>query len=634
MLNTIRSSTHGIVVKILLGLVCLSFVIWGIGDMGKNPRSNRTLATVGGTEITTDQYMRALHGETENIRRLMGDSYTPEALKGMNVEGYVLENLVNHRLLQLESTNLGLIPSDVDVVRRIRSNASFQDSKGNFDKAIFESMLRNTNMNEKTYTDQLREDMGINILLDSLASGMPSLDAAAPTLLGAREEGRAITLYSMNDSIVTSIPTPDDAALKTYYDANPHEFTAPELRELSYVTITAADIAKNAVSSDDDLRAAYNEHIEEYKHPERRNVQQLLYSSEAQAKQASDMLKSGKTLAETAAKIQPLNKNAISMGLVEKHNIFDSAADTVFSMNKGDISAPIQSPFGWHVFTVSAIEPPSVSSFDEMRPTLEKDLQQRNNDEALSKLTNQIEDAIAGGSSLGEAAAQFNLKIAKLPPVTSEGNDESGKKAAIPALDKFLDTAFKAEEKTESPVMASKGGIFYIVRVESVAPEHLRPLKEVHDLAVKGWQKQQRAIKLAEIAVKAGEEFSGPGVKAAAIGKYKMQSLGDGIIKRSTHVAHDISLPPQLVSDIFGRKPGEGSLAYLTNNGTYLLAISQNVVPVAAADKDPRLAASLADIRRNLQTVKQNEVVDEYTQYLRNKFAVKINNDVFQAVLN
>ena len=269
-----------------------------------------------------------------------------------------------------------------------------------------------------------------------------------------------------------------------------------------------------------------------------------------------------------------------------------------------------------------------------MRPTLAKNIEQQDNDEALNKLVNQIEDTLAGGSSLSETASQFKLKLNTFGPATKEGGEISGKKIAIPALDKFLETGFKTEEKTESPVMTSKGGIYYILRVENITPEHLLPLKEVHEQAVNGLQHQQKAIKLAEIATKAGEEFAGNTSKAPLIAKYKLQSIGNGIIKRSTHVAHDISLPSQLVTDIFSRKPGEGTLAYLTNNGVYLLAISQSAVPMGSPEKDTRLATSLADIKHSLQTAKQNEIMEEYTQYLRTKFAVQVNEDVFRTVTN
>ncbi len=634
MLNNLQTSAHGVVAKILLALLCLSFAVWGIDDMIRNPDRNKTMARVGGTAITSDQYMRALHNENENIRRLMGDNYSPEAVKNMNVEGYVLQNQINHRLLKLESVNLGLIPGDIDVVRRIRSNPSFQDSKGNFDKAIFESMLRNINTSEKAYVDQLREDMAINILLDTLSAGTPQSDLIAPTLLHSREEGRQITLYSLNESMVTTVGTPDDAAIKTYYDQHPHEFTAPELREFSFVTITADDVPKNPSADEEALKAAYNDRLEDYKRPERRAVEQLLYSSEAQAKKAYDIVKTGKSFADTASAVEPLNKGAISMGKVERHNIFDNAADTVFSLKAGETSEPVQSPFGWHIFHVSAIEPPSVAPFEEVRPALQKELQQRNNDEALNKLANQVEDALAGGSSLPEAAKEYKLKQITMGPVTMEGKDASGKAATLPALDKFMETVFKTEEKTESPIMTSKGGVFYIVRAENVTPEHLRPLDEVKAQVIKGWQHEERAHALAALAAKASDEFAGSTSTSAIVSKYKMDTLSKSVIKRSSHVAKDISMPPQLVTDAFSRKMNEGTRAYPASNGAYLLAVPDSVVAVSTPDKDPKLATSLAEINRNLQTTTQNEIIDEYTDYLRSKYAVKINEDVFRSVTN
>ncbi|MBY0406527.1 MAG: SurA N-terminal domain-containing protein [Rickettsiales bacterium] len=633
MLNTLRSSAHGLVAKILLSLLCLSFVIWGIDDVITNPDRNKTLARVGGTSITTDQFLRSLHSETENIRRLMGDNYSPEALKNLHVEGYVLQNLISRRLLQLESQDLGLIPGDVDVVRRIRSNPSFQDSKGNFDKAIFEAMLRNINQTEKSYVDSLREDMSINLLLDTLASGIPQSDFAAPTLLHAREEGRQITLYTLTDSVVPAIAAPTDEELQDYYDTHPAEFTAAERRTFSYVTLTHENLGAKAAPSEADLRAAYQERIEDYKRPERRGVMQLLYSSEAQANKAYDLVKSGKALPAVAAQIEPLNKNAIAMGKVERHNIFDNAADEVFSLKEGETTGPIQSPFGWHIFNVTSIEPPSTASFEEVRPALEKDMQQRHGDEALTELANKVEDALAGGASLAEAAQEFKLKLATVGPVTAQGLDASGKKAALPDLDKILETAFKTEENGQSPVMTSKGGTYYLLSVDKLEAEHIRPLAEMRDAAVKAWQKKERATKLAELAKQAGEEFAGSNnARAALIAKYKMQALGKSTIKRASHAANNVPLPPQLVGDVFGRKLGEGTGAYMNGEGAYLVAVADASVPITAPEKDPKLSASLADIKRNLKAVKQNEILDEYTQYLRGKFPVTVYDDVLRAV--
>lgn len=630
MLDTFRSSAQGVTARMLLALVCLSFVVWGIDDVARSPERNRTLARVGDSAITADQYARALRGEIENIRRMMGDSYSPEAVRDMDVEAYVLQNLINHRLLKLESASLGLIPGDIDVIHRIRGNSAFHDNKGNFDKGIFEATLRNINTTEKAYVDQLREEMAVNILLDTLSSAIPASDYAAPTLLHAREEGRQVTLYALNESGIPAVTAPGDAEIRDYYDAHPQAFTAPELRQAAYVTITARDLPASPAADEQALRAAYDERIEEYRRPERRTLEQLLYSSEAQARKAADLIRSGRSFQETAAALVPLNKGATAMGKVERGSIFENAADRVFSLSRGDISEPVQSPFGWHVFHVIAIEPPSVAAFEEVRPVLQKEWQQRHDDEALTALANRVEDALAGGSSLAEAAKEFNLKLVALPPVTAAGLDAAGKKTTLPALDRFLETLFKTEEKTESPVMTSRGGTYYILRVESLTPERLRPLEEVKSEIVKAWQQQERARLLADRAAQMGKEFAGGGAARAA--KFRLQQVGRSIIRRSSHTAGDISLPPSLVQDIFSRSLHEGTAAHRAGDGTYLLAVADSIVPAGSPDRDPRLAASLAEVKRNLHSVKQNEIMEEYTAYLRGRYPVKIHDDVFRSV--
>ena len=365
-MTNFRSQAAACPAKILLGVLVLSFGVWGIGDMLRSHGRNVTVATVGGTAITADEFARALHRETENIRRILGDRYSPELLKSLNLSQQVLQKLINHTLMTLESQSLGLMPGDTEVVRHIRSNPSFQDSKGNFDKEGFKRWLGNNGMSEKNYIEQLRRDMASGLLMGTLTSAAPVSDAAVRTLYDAQEEQRTVALYTIAPSLVSNISPPTGAQLQAYYDAHKNEFTAPEYRTLSYVSISPAD-AQTAAASEDELKTAYKEHIDEFRHPERRAVDQLLYSSEEKAKAAEALLKSGKSFTDIASETEILNKDALSLGKVEKGAILQNAADAVFALPEGGHTDPIQSPFGWHIFHVSAIDPPSVSSFEEVR---------------------------------------------------------------------------------------------------------------------------------------------------------------------------------------------------------------------------------------------------------------------------
>lgn len=634
MLNTFRSSVHGFLAKLLLGLLFVSFAIWGVDDLVRNPARNRTLASVGSTNISTEHYLRALHAETENIRRLMGDNYSPDALKSMNIPATVLQNLVNRRLLELESQSLGFIPSDVDVVRRVRSNPNFQDNKGNFDKAIFESVLRNMNISEKNYIEQLRVEMGINILLDTLLSVSSVSDNEAPTLLHAREEGRDITLYRLGTEAVAAIPAPSDEELTAFYKANMPSFTAPELRSFKYITISAADVAASASGKESELRAIYDERINEFKRPERRTVEQLLYSSQAQAEKALEIARKAKTMVEVAGQTDALNKKDVQMGTVERDKILDEAAETVFTLSVGDISKPVQSAFGWHIFKVTAIEEEKTETFEEVRDKLEQETKQRRSDEALTKLAEQIEDGFAGGSSLDEVAAEFKLKVKETDLVTQDGSTEAGSKSkSIPDLEKFLEIGFKTEEKSESAMITSKGGVFYALRVEKLIPQHVREFQEVRGKLLTQWQQKKRLEQLDTLAAQLSKEFEGAGGKSPLIIKYRLSTVGKQVVRRASHIVGGISLPPALVNEVFRRPLGEGTRAHAVEGGAYVVAVAERDVPLGSIDKDTRLSSSLAEISRQLQSISQTEIVEQYTRFLRNKYEVSIDEGAYLAAI-
>ena len=58
MLELLRKSTGGWIVKILIGLIILAFGAWGVGDM-LTARQNTSLAQVGDIEISSAEFANA-----------------------------------------------------------------------------------------------------------------------------------------------------------------------------------------------------------------------------------------------------------------------------------------------------------------------------------------------------------------------------------------------------------------------------------------------------------------------------------------------------------------------------------------------------------------------------------------------
>ena len=440
----------------------------------------------------------------------------------------------------------------------------------------------------------------------------------------------------MSTEGITALPTPPAEELQAYYKDNAAQFTAPELRSFRYVTITAADVKKTAEGNEDELHALYEQRMNDFRRPERRSVEQLLYSSESQAQKAYELAKKAKSLDEVAATTDALNKKNVQMGLIERDKVLDVAADIVFSMKVNETSKPVQSPFGWHIFRVASIEDAKTATFEEARQQLEQELRQRSMDDGLTGLANQVEDALAGGATLDEVAKQFSLKVKETGPVAQNGQNAAGEKAKdLPVLDKFLETGFKTDEKTESSVVSSGGGLFYVLRVEKLETEHLRPYEEVKDQVLSSWQQLERGKKLDELAAQMSKEFEGSKDNSAQLAaKYHLKSLGHQVVRRGSHNVAGVSLPPQMVNEVFRRQQGEGTRAHAVSGGMYVVAVVEKPVAMGSPEKDVRLQGMLAELKRSLQATAQSEIIDQYTNYLRKKYSVHIDAKVLATLAN
>lgn len=624
MLNSFRSFSGSITTKILLLILIASFALWGIGDMIARGPAGHTLATVGSDEITVDAFRRTFAQESENVRRQLGSNYSPELLKRLNVPQYVLQNMTQKSLLSQEAKHMGFIPDDTTVALEIRKNPLLLNSSGVFDKARFETMLRNQSMSEKAYVENLRMQLAIDKLLGSLAIDLPLTDTMLSTVQAAFNQGRTVTIYKLGGS---ASGTPKEADLEAFHKEHAELFTAPEARTVSFVRFSADSAAK--APTDKEIRDYYDSHTDQFATAERREVEQLLYSDEEKARDAYQQVKAGKKFEAIAKTIQPLNAKALSLGEVDKRSIPTEAADKVFALKRGEATEPVKTPFGWHIFRVVNVESEGTLPLEKARDAIIGELKQQSRDSALSDKMNQMEDALAGGSTLKEAAASMGLKVEEAGTFTRQGNTPGGSKdAQIPDLDRFVEVAFKTDEKTESSVIASKGGTYYVLRVESVAPEKLRPLAEVHAQVAQAYAEAQAMMQSADLASKIDEELARKTPAKEILSTHKLQPAASGTVYRNSKTLGGILLLPSFTQQIFSADMNGLTAPARDKEGSYLVALVSGTAPAAAdADKD------LKSLKKDLSASMQEEMMLQYLRYLETQYPVSVRQDIFEQLM-
>lgn len=118
------------------------------------------------------------------------------------------------------------------------------------------------------------------------------------------------------------------------------------LRELYF-----EKVIKGAVS-DADARKLYDDQVKLLKPEEEAQARHILVDNEDLAKQIKDKLKNGgdfAALAKEHSKDPGSKDNGGDLGYFTKGQMVPQFEEAVFSMNKGDVSEPIKTQFGWHV---------------------------------------------------------------------------------------------------------------------------------------------------------------------------------------------------------------------------------------------------------------------------------------------
>ena len=108
MLDAMRRGAVNWLAKILLGLLIIAFAVWGVADVFRG-YGRGTLARVGSTEISVDEYRQAYHDEMASISRRMGRRLTTEQAKLLGLEQRALSRLIGAAAIDTHARQLHLV---------------------------------------------------------------------------------------------------------------------------------------------------------------------------------------------------------------------------------------------------------------------------------------------------------------------------------------------------------------------------------------------------------------------------------------------------------------------------------------------------------------------------------------------
>jgi peptidyl-prolyl cis-trans isomerase D len=514
MLEKLRAATGGIVAKILLGILVISFAVWGASDafLAGGPGE---VIRVGDTRVDAVDYRLAYLNRMNALERQLGQQLTQEQAKALGIEQSVTNQLVAGAVLDQAAREMGLGISNEQLAKAIGDDPAFKDASGRFSRERLLATLRTIGMDEDAYVENQLSVAKRGQLVTSLAQGIAPSDTLMKAISQYQNEKRVFDYAVIDGSAVTTLPEPSETDLSTYYESNKPAYMAPEYRKLTLVRLTAEDIAKPDAVTAEEIAAEYEASKAKHTQPEQRRVQQVAFPDATAAKSAADRLAAGATIETILGELGRTLADA-DLGLLRRDQIPDkTVADAAFALALNTPSGVVEGAFGPVVLRVTEIVPEKVTPLAELEAELRKAIAQRKAADVLFETHDKVEDERAAGDPLPDAAAKAGLKAVTIEMVDAMGKGPDGKPLeGIPQAQAVLAEAFQTDEGVEAdPVnIGSEGFVWF--EVAGVTPERQKPLSEVRDAVRNAWIEAETSKKIEEIArsiadrVSKGEDFA------------------------------------------------------------------------------------------------------------------------------
>ena len=625
MLTAIRTHTKSLVVKILAGLLVVSFAVWGIEDMFTLATSSASpIFEVGSLEGDEDVIRDEVRRQIRRLRPMFGNQFTVDQAKALGIVESVVQRQIDDTALRLASQGMGIEISDDLVSKEIRNTPGFQ-AFGSFDRARFLRILNENLMTEARYIAAIRGELSNNQLLDSFTS------KTAPKMLvdsvyRHRQEKRIAETIVVSDSTQQKISEPDQPTLIGYHKDKASLFTAPEYRALSVVRLDAADLAGEILVANNEVKEAYEARVDEFTTPETRNVKQMIVAEEADAKRASEALSQGRDFAAVAMEIAKMDATAIDLGRVGRADMpFPELTDAVFALKSGESSAPQKSPLGWHVFSVNGIQLGGTKTFDGVKDRLTKDIAMEKAIDSLFELANKLEDSLGGGATLEETASQLNLKVVKFDAVDRSGKGKNSKPISnLPGGD-FIGIAFSTEEGAESPLSETGNDGYFVLRVDGITAPVLKPLDTIKAEVIQAWKDEKRAEKSKQAATAIVARVNSGTLLNAIASEMGLEIMTSPALTRQPG-KNSGGLPQPLVDKIFSLSKGEAAMAR-SGSGYAVGRLKEVTTAVPAADKE-----GLDKISDQLGLALQEDIFTQLAGGLRDRYGVTVNRQAIDGL--
>ena len=469
MMDSLRTAANSLVLKIIFGIIIVSFILTGVSGYLIGGGNNYA-AKVNDQEISRGQFENAFNSERNRMQQQLGDQYSELAAN----EGYmktlrqqVLNRLIDEALLDQYARELKLGISDEQVKQAIFATPAFQVD-GKFDNSRYNGILNQMGMTADQYAQALRNQLTTQQLINGVAGTDFMLKGETDELAALVAQQRVVREATIDVNALAAKQPVTEQEIASYYEQNKNNFMTPEQFRVSYIKLDAATMQQPV--SDADIQSYYDQHQDQFTQPQRTRYSIIQTKTEDEAKAVLDELNKGGDFAALAK---------------------EKSADIISARNGGDmgwledatIPDELKNSVGFLIVRLDDIQPAKVKSLDEVRDDIAAKVKHEKALDAYYALQQKVSDAASNDTeSLAGAEQAAGVKATQTGWFSKDNLPEELN--FKPVADAIFNGGLVGENGApgiNSDIITVDGDRAFVLRISEHKPEAVKPLADVQE---------------------------------------------------------------------------------------------------------------------------------------------------------
>ena len=429
MLHFIRERAQGWVAWFIVGLISIPFALWGVNSYITEP-SDIVVASVNGEPIKQAEFQRSLKQYRERMRDMMGDDFEPSLFDNESTKQNVLNGLIEQRLIFSTNQSLGQYVPDVYINTAIQQTQAFQ-IEGKFNTERYKMLLARAGFSPTSYEDQLRSDLMIKELSNSIQRTATITKYDVENLLRIEKQKREIAYGVIDASPLTDSIVISNEDAEAFYEKKKSGYTTPEKLSINYIELSVDGLASNLEVKETVLEQFYADNKGQFMSPEQRQASHILIEGDSEEavkilaaveyrlSQGEDFAIVAKELSQDPGSAQ----EGGDLGAIQRDIMEPAFESALFSLaNVNDVSSIIKTESGHHLIKLTGIVTSEGKAFSAVRAEIEESIRRQEAEQLFFDQAEKLAElSYENPDSLALASEELDLEIKTSDLFTREG---------------------------------------------------------------------------------------------------------------------------------------------------------------------------------------------------------------------